>query len=81
MLGSEYVKVGEIKRVEVDEIVVAYTFDLETNELNASKVPNPAAGKKHLFNAWRIKGCDTEIVSLRQEDLQNMQEYEEEDDE
>lgn len=65
-LKDDFIKIGEIKRVEVEEVVVAYTFDLKINELHATKIPNPAAGTEHTFTAWRLKGSNAEPVSLRQ---------------
>jgi hypothetical protein len=64
--NSNFIKVGEIKRVEVNEVVVGYSFDLKTNEIQITKVPNPEAGKEHIFCAWRLKGSNPEQVLLRQ---------------
>jgi len=60
-----YVKVGQLERVEAKELVVAYTFDLKTSELVSTKVPNPDAGRKHLFRAWRRTDDSTDPVSMR----------------
>jgi hypothetical protein len=48
--------VGELVRTEAAELVVAYTFDLRTNELVPEKIPNPGAGREHRFTAWRMAG-------------------------
>lgn len=50
------VQVGEIKRVEVDQIVTSYEFNLESNKLITHLSPNPAAGKEHTFAAYRLTG-------------------------
>jgi hypothetical protein len=56
-------EVGEIIRTEVDELVVRYTFDLRNNDLKTEKVPNPHAGRKHIFCALRlIDGPSTPVV-------------------
>lgn len=56
-------EVGEIIRTEVDELVVRYTFDLRNNDLKTEKVPNPHAGRKHIFRALRlIDGPSTPVV-------------------
>lgn len=68
-----YTEVGMLARVEAKEIVVAYSFDLKTNEIVARKVSNPDAGKEHRFRAWRLAGDPMEPVSMRQiapEDLE-----------
>lgn len=44
---------GELVRVESDQLVVGYHFDLQTNELSAKFIPNPSAGKEHKFVAYR----------------------------
>lgn len=57
--------VGELMRREVDEVVCAYAFDLRTNELTTTKVPNPNAGREHRFVAYRLKGEPHAPVRLR----------------
>ncbi len=59
------IEVGMLTRVEANELVVEYAFDLQKNELVPKKVPNPDAGRKHLFRAWRLKGEPAEPVSIR----------------
>jgi len=59
------VEVGELVRLEVEQVVVAYSFDLRTNELSTVLVPNPNAGRTHLFKAYRASGDPTERVTLR----------------
>ena len=50
------IEVGILTRREVDDIVVAYNFDLFTNDLTTTLVPNPNAGRAHVFKAYRLKG-------------------------
>jgi hypothetical protein len=57
--------VGELCRREADELVIAYSFDLQTNVLRPTKVPNPHAGREHPFQAWRLKGSPTDPVTMR----------------
>jgi len=45
-------------------MVVAYNFDLRTNELKTDLVPNPNAGKKHVFKAYRMHGDPLTPVKL-----------------
>jgi hypothetical protein len=60
-------KVGSIIRREVNELVVRYAFDLRNNQLTTERVPNPNAGREHLFYALRLKtGLDT-LVTIRSE--------------
>lgn len=54
--SPELVLVGDLHRREVDEIVSAYEFNLETNELVEHKKQNPNAGKIHSFKAYRLRG-------------------------
>ena len=65
MIGSEYVKVGEVVRKEADRLLVAYSFDLRNSEIRARWVDNPAKGNKHCFAAYRVVGDSTESVSFR----------------
>lgn len=58
-------EVGVLIRREVKRLVVAYQFDLRTNELNTTLVRNPNAGREHVFRAWRVDGDPEEPVTLR----------------
>jgi hypothetical protein len=60
------VEVGMLSRREVDEIVVAYSFDLRVNGIATTKVPNPGGGKAHVFKAYRVTGDPVDRVSLRE---------------
>jgi len=46
--------VGSLNRIEASELVVAYKFNLQTNELIHEVIPNPCAGKEHRFIAYRL---------------------------
>jgi hypothetical protein len=63
---GRFIRVGELLRREAEELIVGYTFDLRTNELQPEKVPNSAAGREHGFRAWRLKGSPEDPVSMRQ---------------
>ncbi len=56
--------VGKITRVEADQIVVGYKFDLTTNEIGTHRVENPNKGKEHKFKAYRLKGESSKRVNL-----------------
>ena len=47
--GREFVSVGALVRREADELIVAYSFDLQSNDLRPKKVSNPHAGREHGF--------------------------------
>ena len=64
-VGKDFVEVGELKRTETEKVVIGYTFNLQTNELAAKTVPNPNAGRAHVFKAWRVKGAPESEVSMR----------------
>jgi hypothetical protein len=63
--GREFVSVGTLARREVDELVVAYEFDLRSNELRTTAAPNANAGREHVFVAYRLSGDPEEAVTLR----------------
>jgi hypothetical protein len=54
--GNDFEMIGELTRVETANLVVAYRFDLRTNELVPDTIPNPQAGREHRFRAWRLRG-------------------------
>lgn len=57
-------EVGTLTRREVSEVVGSYSFDLESNELGTTKIPNPHAGKEHVFKAYRLDGDPMDPVQL-----------------
>jgi hypothetical protein len=63
--GADFVAVGTLTRREVDNLVIAYEFDLRKNELRTTTAPNPTAGQEHVFIAYRLAGDPTDAVSLR----------------
>ncbi|MFP3756556.1 hypothetical protein [Cupriavidus sp. SIMBA_020] len=64
--GSDdrYQVVGNLTRVEAETLVVGYNFDLRTNELSAERVPNPNAGTRHQFVAYRLKDDANKLVTM-----------------
>ena len=63
--ATDFFEVGELRRREAAELIVGYSFDLQTNDLLPKTVPNPGAGKEHAFRAWRFKGSTPDSVSMR----------------
>ena len=65
-VDGDLTEIAELKRSEVERVVVAYNFDLRTNEMQITLVDNPNAGLEHNFIAYRVKGDPTEPVTLRE---------------
>lgn len=61
---ERFVKVGDLVRKEATQIVVAYEFDLTTNEIKARKVDNPHTGREHHFTAYRLDSDPASPVEL-----------------
>ncbi|MDA8120181.1 MAG: hypothetical protein M0Z85_09140 [Gammaproteobacteria bacterium] len=64
-VDADLIEVGTLMRREVDQAVVAYSFDLRTNEIATTNVPNPSAGREHGFKAYRVAGDPADEVTLR----------------
>lgn len=64
-VNDDLVEIGSLTRFEVDELIVAYRFDLQSNQLETTTVQNPNAGREHQFRAYRVQGDPTDPVSLR----------------
>ncbi len=64
-VGDGLVAVGTLTRRETDRIVLAYRFDLRTNEIKTADAANPYAGREHIFRAYRVQGDPQQAVSLR----------------
>ncbi|WP_211269309.1 hypothetical protein [Saccharothrix syringae] len=58
------VQVGELERTEASHVVASYTFDLERNKLTTTLRPNPTAGTRHTFSAYRMRGADSGRVTM-----------------
>lgn len=61
---DRFVKVGELARNEVDDEVVGYSFDLQTNIIRSETRPNPNSGVVHRFIAYRLKGASEKAVTM-----------------
>jgi hypothetical protein len=64
VIDKRYKCVGELNRIEADEIIVGYDFDLRTNKINSKKIKNKEAGKLHQFKAYRLNNQTDKPVSL-----------------
>lgn len=58
--------VGELVRVESEELVIGYEFDFKLNEIHPKKIPNPSKGKKHTFIAYRVNTDSDKAVNIRE---------------
>jgi hypothetical protein len=56
--------VGRLVRVEANQLVTGYDFDLTTNTITPHYMPNPAAGKTHPFVAYQSRGQVSRTVTL-----------------
>jgi hypothetical protein len=64
-VSDDYQQVGTLVRRETDHLIVGYTFDLRSNILTPDTIPNPSAGREHVFYAWRLAGSTEEAVTMR----------------
>ena len=65
-MGLKFECVGDLQRKEAEQLVVAYSFDLRTNDLVPTRVVNPDAGKIHQFRAWRLKRTPGAAVAMKE---------------
>ena len=49
-------EIAQLARREAAHEVVAYSFDMRSNELNTEVAPNPGLGRTHVFKAYRMNG-------------------------
>ena len=63
-VDDDLVEIATLTRREVERMVVAYNFDLRSNTLKTELVPNPNAGKEHVFKAYRMQGDPLTPVTL-----------------
>ncbi len=60
----QFMEVGRLTRVEAALIVTGYSFNLVTNQIQATTIPNPNAGDVHEFIAYRLVGEPANPVSM-----------------
>ncbi len=65
-IDDDLIEVGYLVRKEVDKVVVAYSFDLRTNEMATKLIDNPNAGCEHHFKAYRMNGDPPDRVQLQE---------------
>lgn len=63
--GDRLLKVGDLSRLEAAQLIIGYSFDLRSNEMQPRRVPNPGAGTEHRFSAWRLTGSPGATLSMR----------------
>jgi hypothetical protein len=63
-IDARYKCVGELNRIEAEEIIVGYGFDLKSNKISSKKIRNNNAGKEHNFKAYRLKEQSDKKVYL-----------------
>ena len=56
---------GTLARVEAEKLIKGYRFDMKTHALKPDNIPNPNAGKKHLFTAFRAVHSTGPLLKLR----------------
>lgn len=64
------VKVGDLVRREADRLVIGYSFNLQSNEIDGRTVENPNAGREHHFVAYRLHSDPASPVELRERTTQ-----------
>jgi hypothetical protein len=74
-VDDRYKCVGYLKRVESNEIVIGYSFDLQQNEISSKRIKNSNAGKEHTFIAYRLQEQSDKIVVLSN-DIARLIDYE-----
>ncbi len=67
--SERFRKDGDLVRKEADELIVAYEFDLKTNEIGARKVDNPNAGQEHHFVAYRLNTDPDSPVEMAEQTM------------
>jgi len=64
-VDGDLIEVGTLTRREANEVVVAYSFDLRTNEIVTVNLVNRHAGREHVFKAYRVPDDPADSVTMR----------------
>lgn len=65
VVPETFKRVGTLTRRETERLIVGYSFDLQQNILRPKTIPNPSAGREHVFGAWRLENGPDEPVLMR----------------
>ncbi len=65
IVANGFKQVGTLIRTEANELIVGYTFDLRENTLEPETIPNPFAGREHVFVAWRLQNASEDPATMR----------------
>jgi hypothetical protein len=63
-VDKRFKSVGELNRIEAEEIIVGYSFNLQKNKIRSKKIKNDNAGRLHKFKAYRLTSQSDKQVSL-----------------
>lgn len=74
---SNFIEVGRLVRTEAEFLVAGYSFNLRTNDIQATNIRNPNAGRQHRFIAYRVLGeplnpVSMHIANIPQEELEEI---------
>lgn len=61
---DDFRSVGNLVRIESEQLITGYSFDLRFNQISIQSVSNPNAGKCHTFKAYRLLTQSTCPVEL-----------------
>ena len=61
--------VGELSRIEGEQLVAGYNFNLRSNTISAEMIPNPNAGLEHKFKAYRCTSQSDREVTMNTDNL------------
>jgi len=64
-IDADFFEVGELVRTEATELIIGYSFDLQTNEISTKTESNLGLGTKRTFRAWRLKGSPKMPTTMR----------------
>lgn len=79
-LAKDMECVGSLLRIETADLIVGYSFDLQTNTIIPRTIPNPSKGRPHRFRAWRLADSPGESVALLVErDVRHIEETDDAD--
>ena len=62
---SRLQSVGNLTRIEADQQVIGYSFNLNTNQIMPEYQKNPSSGKTHSFVAYRPRGINSPAVAMK----------------
>lgn len=69
-VNKNFINVGNVTRIETNQLITGYNFNLTNNEITPQTINNSKSGTEHNFIAYRLNGDPSSKVNLKNKIIQ-----------